>query len=500
MLLFLLVIIPYIGGCFSVFANRFCNRFSPRWNALLFTFSTFFLVVFILYKNYFYIKCIENNSNEWITEFVFPWIPQLGINFHLAMDGLSLLMVILVSFLGVISVLCSWEEENKSMHVFYFHLLFIIGSLIGIFLSIDLFLFFCFWELAIIPVYFLVVFWGEPDRSIKDKNKHLLKVANKFVVYGLVSGFLMLLSIFGLAINYYNSSSIWSFDYNTLLKVSLNPNLELFLMICLFLSFVIKMPIIPFHSWFPNLLINTPKSGTIDLVGIIVKTSIYGLLRFCIPLFPNSYFKIVPVAIVLGIISAFYSALVAYSQKNIKKIVAYMSISHMGVMLSAIYSGKSLLIYQGIVIQTIAQSLTAAALIIVFGKLYKKINSMNIKKMGGLWFNLNWLPGLSLFFLVSNLSIPGTGNFVGEFITLLGIFNHSNILSFMFLFLSIFSSLYSFNIMHKIYYGREKKVYFIENKCITKTELFILLSFVFLILAIGFFPKLILDISYINTM
>ncbi|CAL4042369.1 NADH-quinone oxidoreductase subunit M [Buchnera aphidicola (Tetraneura ulmi)] len=499
MSLLFLVIIPYIGGFFSFFLNRFCSRFSPRWNALFFTTSTFFLVIIFLYKNYLYLKCIKNNSNQWISEFIFPWIPQLGIDFHLAIDGLSLLMILLVSFLGVVSVLCSWFEKNKSMHVFYFHLLFIIGSVIGTFLSVDLFLFFCFWELTIIPIYFLIIFWGEPDKCIKDKNKYLVKVANKFVTYSLISGLLMLLSIFGLVINYYNISSNFSFDYQTLLKVSLDPNLELFLMICFFLSFIIKMPIVPFHSWLPDLLMNSPKSGSVDIVGIIIKTSLYGLLRFCVPLFPHSFSKIVPFAIFLGIFTAFYASWVAYSQTNIKRLIAYISISHMGMMLAAIYSGKSLLIYQGIVIQIIVQSLTTSALIIIFGKLYKKINSMNIKDMGGLWFNLNWLPGLSLFFLISNISIPGSGNFVGEFMTLLGMFKFSNFLSFMFLFLSIFSSLYSFNLMHRIYYGREKKIHFIEEKFITKSEFLIFFSFVFLILLIGIFPKLILDILYINT-
>ncbi|XRX42488.1 MAG: complex I subunit 4 family protein [Buchnera aphidicola (Eriosoma harunire)] len=487
MLLFLLVVIPFLGSLLSWIIGYYQVAFS-RWIALITTIIDLLISLLLWFKYYFhsYIK-----HPRWDIEFFYNWMPNFGINFHLAMDGLSLLFIILTSFLGVISVICSWNEIKRCPQGFYFHLLCVISGTMGVFLSIDLFLFFCFWELIIIPMYFLIALWGRSSDNITAIS---VNAANKFFIFAQLSGLLMLFSIIGLVIHGYLINNIINFDYNALLHISLSGISEWLIMIGFFVSFMIKLPIVPFHQWLPDAHSQAPTAGSIDLSGLVIKMPIYGLLRFCFPLFPRSSIIISSFVVVWGIFSAFYGSWLAFTQTNIKRMLAYSSISNMGFIIAALYSGSSLLSYHGVVIQTFVHSISSASLFVLSGELYKRLYTMDIMKMGGLWSKLTWLPGFFLFFSLATIGIPGTGNFIGEFMVLLGAFKFFPILTGMLTCVLLFSAIYFLNVVNIIFYGNNKVVLTDNILCIR--ELFILSVCAFLIILFGLYPNVILNTSY----
>ncbi|WP_343192297.1 NADH-quinone oxidoreductase subunit M [Buchnera aphidicola] len=489
MFLPLLIVVPFFGAFLCWQSERF-NYKLPRWIALI----TMGIVLSYILK----IWCYKFNLgiqppfqlDNWLIEFFIRWIPKLGIDIHLGVDGLSILMLSLTVFFGIVSILCSWNHINRYQGLFYFNLMWLLGAIIGLFLSIDLFLFLFFWEIMIIPMYFLIILWGYKAFN-SQKN---IDSANKFFIYSQLSGLLLLIGILTLVFTHYCVTHEWTFNYNLLIKTPMSQELEYFLMFCFFLAFIIKIPVIPFHTWLPEVHSYSPISGVLDLSGLLLKTAIYGLLRFSLPFFPHVLSSFSKFAICIGLISMFYSAWMAFSQNNIKKVVAYSSISNMGLMLIAIYV-NNIISFQGVMIQILSHSISIAALFILIHQLYIILFTRNIKKMGGLWSNIGWIPAFFLFFIISNIGLPGTGNFVGELMMFIGIFNYSPILSFVSLFILIFSSVYSLYVIKKICFGKTKTCYEIKNiQCI---EFVILIIFTLILISIGFFPTFILDTAYI---
>ncbi|WP_343183656.1 complex I subunit 4 family protein [Buchnera aphidicola] len=483
--LYLLILLPFLGGIFSWFSEKI-NKKIPRVISLFFIFLTFLLLLNIFFNNNFFLK--NNNINKlWNLEYNFPWIPKLGIGFHFAMDGISFLMVLLTIFLSFISILLIWNYNFKNIGFFYFCIMFIISNIIGIFLSIDLFLFFIFWEIIIIPTYFLSIFYG---KNLYNSSKQI-NSSNEYLVYSQISGFILLFSILGLVYNYYLQNNIFTFDFNLLKNLVLSEKTEFFLMFSFFISFIIKFPLIPFHGWFPNFNKNTHISGSYDLIGIIIKVSAYSLLRFNIFLFPKSSLHFSNFFCIFGLFCIFYSIFLAFSQKNIKKIISYTSISHMGFILIALYS-SSFISYQGIIIQIISYSISTSALIILIRILYKNFNTYNLKKMGGLWKIMDFVPGFFLFFIMASLGIPGTGNFIGEFLMLLGSFQYFPIIICISTLGLVFLSICLLQMFHIIFYG-SCRISCLKNQ-ISKLEFFILLILSSILIFIGIFPNIILKI------
>lgn len=485
MLLPLLIVLPVLGGFLSWKSEKINIKY-PKFIALIFTGITFFLSFLVLY--FFYNKTIKNEfSDIFINEFIIPWIPKFGIEFHLGVDSLSLIMILFTSFFSLISILCSWSETFKYQGFFYFNLLWITASTMGIFLSVDLFLFFFFWESILIPIYFFILIWGLNNKNTNYNNR----VANNFFIYSQCSGLILLVSILSLAYNCYNIKHIWTFDYNILMHVPLNLGLEFLLMLGFFIAFIIKMPIVPLHSWLPNIHAQLPISGSIDIIGFLLKTSAYGLLRFCIPLFPNVLLQFSYIAFFFGIVTIIYSSLIAYVETNIKRLIAYGSISHMGIILIGIFSNNTLA-YKGVIIQILSNALSTSGLFILSGHLYKRLQTYDIQKIQGLWKLINYIPSFLLFFAISNLGIPGTGNFIGEFLILLGTFHNFPIvvcLSFLGL---IMVAIYSLNLIHRLHYGRYKYKTILVP--MTICEFFVILFLLFFVVLIGIYPKVILSI------
>jgi len=341
----------------------------------------------------------------------------LGISFHLAIDGLSLLMVVLTALLGVLAVGCSWGEIKKRVGFFHLNLLWSLGGVIGVFLAIDMFLFFFFWEMMLVPIYFLIALWGHSGSTGRSR----VYAANKFFLYTQISGLIMLIGVLTLVLLNYTQTEVLTFNYMDLLGTTFPPGFEYGLMLCFFIAFAVKLPVVPFHGWLPDAHAQAPTAGSVDLAGILIKTAAYGLLRFVLPLFPNASADFANVAIFLGMVGVFYGAWLAFQQTDIKRLLAYTSVSHMGFVLLAIYAGN-LLTLQGLMIQMLAHGLGSAALFIMSGQIYERLHTRDLRLMGGMWGQFRYLPVLLMFFCAALLGIPGTGNFIGEFLILMGAF------------------------------------------------------------------------------
>jgi len=481
-----LILIPFIGGLLCWQGERFGTKV-PRWIALLTMGLTLVLTLQLWMQGNFNLATPQGIP-QWQASFIHEWIPRFGISFHLAIDGLSLLMVALTGLLGLMAILCSWRENQRNQGFFHLNLLWILGGVIGVFLAIDLFLFFFFWEMMLVPMYFLIALWGHKASDGKTR----ISAATKFFIYTQASGLVMLIAILGLVVVHFNATGVWTFNYEELLKTPMSHGVEYLLMLGFFIAFAVKMPVVPLHGWLPDAHSQAPTAGSVDLAGILLKTAAYGLLRFSLPLFPNASHEFAPIAMWLGVIGIFYGAWMAFSQTDIKRLIAYTSVSHMGFVLIAIYTGSQLA-YQGAVIQMIAHGLSAAGLFIICGQIYERLHTRDMRQMGGLWSRIKYIPAFSLFFAVANLGMPGTGNFVGEFMILFGSFQVVPVIIVIATFGLVFASVYSLVMMQRSFYGQAKSEQPLAG--MSAREMAIIGLLVVLLVGLGIYPQPILDTS-----
>ncbi len=482
-----LILLPFIGGflCWLVeFTRKGTNI--PRWIALV-TMSLQLLLSLSLWQSHDFSLVLPGQGN-WTLDYQLPWIPRFGISVHLAMDGISLLMVSLTGLLGILAVVCSWNEIQDRVGFFHLNLLWILGGVIGVFLSLDLFLFFFFWEMMLVPMYFLIALWGHSGSDGRTR----IYAATKFFLYTQASGLLMLLSILALVFIHYRATGVFSFDYTQLLNTSMAPEMEFMLMLGFFIAFAVKMPLVPLHGWLPDAHSQAPTAGSVDLAGILLKTAAYGLLRFGIPLFPHASADFAPIAMTLGLIGIIYGAVLAFSQTDIKRLVAYTSVSHMGFVVIALYAGTATAI-QGAVVQMVAHGLSAAGLFIMCGQLYERLHTRDLREMGGLWHRLRYLPGIMLFFSVASLGLPGTGNFVGEFMILLGSFPSVPTIVIVSTVGLVLASVYSLTMLQRACFGQGKVNTPLRG--LNLREFGILLLLVALLVGLGVYPQPVLDVS-----
>ncbi|MCY1341755.1 NADH-quinone oxidoreductase subunit M [compost metagenome] len=283
-----------------------------------------------------------------------------------------------------------------------------------------------------------------------------------------------------------------TFNYADLLKAELAPGTEYLLMLGFFAAFAVKFPVVPVHSWLPDAHAQAPTAGSVDLAGILLKTAAYGMMRFALPLFPNASAEFAPIAMWLGVFAVAYGALLSFAQTDIKRLVAYSSVSHMGFVLIAIYSGSQIAL-QGAVVQMVAHGLSAAALFILCGQLYERIHTRDMREMGGIWARLPYLPALSLFFAAAALGLPGTGNFVGEFLILVGNFPVAPWVTVLAATGLVFGSVYALAMIHRAYFGPAK-----DNSPLTgmkAREMGMIVGLAVLLILLGVYPQPVLDTS-----
>ncbi|HEY8096444.1 MAG TPA: NADH-quinone oxidoreductase subunit M [Methylobacter sp.] len=437
-ILFGLIFTLLLGGFAAWFSERWSPT-APRWAAII----TLTVEALQLVLPYSAAEQANGPSSAWFGDFYGPWIPRFGINVHLAMDGLSLLLITLTVLLGFMAVASSWTEIKSRQGFFFFNLLACLAGTVGVFLAVDLFLFFFFWELMIIPMYFLISIWGHENRTY---------AAIKFFIFTQVSGLLMLLAIITLVLLHHNNSGIYSFDYFELLNTVLEPDVAFWLMLGFFIAFTVKLPMVPFHTWLPDAHTQAPTGGSVILAGVMLKTGAYGLLRFVIPLFPDAAHQFTPVAMMMGAVSVLYAAMMAFAQSDLKRLIAYTSVSHMGFIVLGIFSWN-LLALQGSVITMLAHGISASALFMIAGALQERLHSREMANMGGLWPVMPRLSALALFFAIASLGLPGLGNFIGEFLVLQGAFSVNMLLASVTALVLILAPVYALIMMQKTFYG-----------------------------------------------
>ena len=397
----------FAGGILAWIAGRW-SRFWPRVISLV-TLSVHMVILIVLWVHYFgpvgYVA-----KGPWVIEVSYSWIPQLGISYHLSMDGLSMLLIVLTNFLGIMAVACSWNAIQERVGFFHFNLLWIVASIMGVFLATDLFLFYFFWEMMLVPLYFLIGFWGYENRTY---------ASIKFFIFTQAGGLLMLLAILGLYFVHGRATGVYTFDYNELLGTPMSESTARWLMLGFFAAFAVKLPVVPLHTWLPDAHTQAPTAGSVALAGLVLKVGAYGMIRFLVPLFPEAALDFSDVAMGLAVAGILYGAVMAFAQTDIKRLVAYTSISHMGFVLLGIFAWNELAL-EGAVMIMLAHAITTGALFILVGDLNDRIHTRDMGRMGGLWQTAPRMGGVALFFAVASLGLPGLGNFVGEFLVVLG--------------------------------------------------------------------------------
>jgi len=399
-------------------------------------------------------------------------------------------MILLTGLLGVVAIGCSWKETSTSPGAFQMNLLWSLAGVLGVFLAVDMLLFFFFWELMLVPVYFLISLWGRAN----DNKQTRIDAATKFFIYTQVGGLILLVGILALVVVNYGATQKLSFDYEALLNAHqhMGAELQFMLMMCFFIGFAVKLPIVPVHSWLPDAHAEAPTAGSVDLAGILLKTAGYGMLRFTLPFFPEASQDFAKVAMWLGVFGIFYGAFLAFVQTDIKRLIAYTSISHMGFVLIGIYSGN-LLTLQGLAIQMLAHGLCAGGLFILAGQLYERLGTYDMRQMGGLWSNYNYLPAFLMFFAAALLGIPGTANFIGEFLILLGAFKVVPVLTSFATASLILAGVFSLIFIHRTLFGAPKSAE--KGIDLSARELSLVISLAIVLLAIGFYPQPLLNVS-----
>jgi NADH-quinone oxidoreductase subunit M len=487
MILVWLILIPLIGGLLCWQGERF-GLGVPRWVALISMVVLAAVGVQVMLLGDYSLQAAAAGGAQWQIEYRAQWIPALGASFHLGIDGLSLLLVLLTAGLGLAAVLCSWREIKKNVGFFYLNLLWNLAGVIGVFLALDLLLFFFFWEVMLVPMYFLIALWGHnaPD------GKGRIHAANKFFIFTQASGLLLLVGIIALVLLSYNQTHVLSFDYDVLRHTKMSPAVEYTVMLGFFIAFAVKMPVVPVHSWLPDAHAQAPTAGSVDLAGILLKTAAYGMLRFVLPIFPNASQEFAPIAMWLGVVGVFYGAVLACAQHDVKRLVAYTSISHMGFVLIGIYSG-SLISLQGVAIQLLAHGISAGALFILCGEIYERLHTRDLRQMGGLWSRMRWLPAFALFFSAASLGMPGTGNFVGEFLILLGVFKVEPWIAAISTAALILAAVYSLLMVQRAFFGPAQSA--VELEGLTLRERGIMLVLAFFVVALGVYPQPVLNLT-----
>jgi NADH-quinone oxidoreductase subunit M len=347
-----------------------------------------------------------------------PWL-GFGISYHLGVDGISLWLVLLTTFLMPIALLSSWTSVEKRVKEYLIFMLLLETGIIGVFVSLNLFLFYVFWEAMLIPMYFLIGVWGGPRR---------IYATLKFVLMTMFGSLLMLVAIFVLYSLYYRATGVYSFNIFDLQQLILGPQTQAWLFLAFALAFAIKVPMFPFHTWLPDAHVQAPTAGSVMLAAVLLKMGTYGFLRFALPLFPDAVRRFLPLLAVLALIGVIYGGLMALIQKDIKSLVAYSSISHMGLIMLAVFA-LNVEGIQGAIYQMLNHGLSTGALFLIVGILYERTHTRLIKDFGGV---SSRMPVFAAFFLVSMLSsvgLPGLNGFVGEVLCLFGVFRSNRLLA-----------------------------------------------------------------------
>ena len=480
MILAWLIIILMAGGLIAWIAERWSQLLS-RWISLAAVLLDMILML-LVWVNY-YVN-VETPQVDWLILYSKPWIPDFGISFKLGLDGLSILMLLLTFFLGVLAVLTSWKEITNRVGFYHFNLLWVLAGITGVFVTLDLFLFYFFWEVMIIPMYFLIGIWGHENKRY---------AAYKFFIFTQAGGLLMLLAILALYFVHGGATGNYTYDYTVLLGAQIAPEIARWIMLGFLIAFMVKLPVVPFHTWLPDAHSQAPTAGSLILAGLLLKTGAYGIIRFVIPLFPDASREIAWLAMALGVVGILYGAVLAFAQTDLKRLVAYTSVSHMGFIMLGIFSFNEIAM-QGVVMQIITHGISTGALFILSGSIYERMHTRDITKMGGFWVDMPRMGGIALVFVMASLGLPGLGNFIAEFLTLVGAWQASHILTIFAAIGLVLATAYSLRIAQKVFYGPVVKTHYALSD-LSGREKLVMIPLVVAIILLGLFPQPFLNTS-----
>jgi NADH-quinone oxidoreductase subunit M len=467
-----LIYFPLLGAVLLLFINR-QNTLLIKAGTLIFSLFELFASIPLFYK--------FNDAAKGM-QFVekADWFPEWGISYLLGIDGISLLLVLLTTFLTVICVLCSWKAIEDRVKEYYITFLFLETAMIGTLCALDLVLFYVFWELMLIPMYLLIGIWGGPRR---------IYAAIKFFLFTMAGSVLMLVAILTLYFYYYNTTGVYTFSVMELYKASLPIAKQYWLFGAFALSFAIKVPMFPVHTWLPDAHTEAPTAGSVILAGVLLKMGTYGFLRFAIPLFPSAAIDAVPIMSILAVIGIVYGAVVSMMQPDLKRLIAFSSVSHLGYVMLGIFAFNMQGV-QGGIYQMLNHGISTGGLFLIVGMIYERRHTRMISDFGGI---SKVMPIFAVFFMIitlSSIALPGTNGFVGEFLILLGAFKANPVYGAIATTGVILGAVYMLWMFQRVMFGVITKEENKNLKDLDSREVTILVCMVFFIILMGVYPKM----------
>ena len=401
--------VPLVGMILIMFTNRE-NANAIKWIANITGFIGF-LISIPLITSFQDSRYIDPATGF---RFVYqrPWIELIGANYKFGIDGISMLLVLLTTLLGCISILSSWNAVTERLKEYYSFLLLLQTGMLGVFMALDFLVFYVFWEVMLVPMYFLIGVWGGPRK---------LYAAIKFFLYTLAGSVLMLIGILAIYFYQHDSTGVYSFDILAFQKLGFPTNLQYWVFLAFFVGFAIKVPMFPFHTWLPDAHVEAPTAGSVILAGVLLKMGTYGFVRFSLPMFPWATMHFLKPMLILSLIGIIYGALVALMQKDMKSLVAYSSVSHLGFVMMGVFAATPLSL-QGGVLQMINHGISTGALFLIVGILYERRHTRLISEYGGISHIMPVYAAVFLVMTLSSIGMPGLNGFIGEFFILGGTF------------------------------------------------------------------------------
>ena len=476
-ILSLIVFSPLLGAVVLAFVPA-DNRRLVRWIALIAALASFgFSLALLGY---------QTSGAEFQYHEDLSWIPAFGMRYTVGVDGLSTVLVLLTTVLSVVSIFYSWDPIQTRVKEYYAAMLLLMVGMLGVFVALDLFLFYVFWEISLIPMYLIIGIWGGPRR---------IYATVKFVIYTLVGSLLMLVAILAVAIAHGNATGTFTFSYEVLRGFGYTDGLQALAFIAFFLAFAIKVPMWPFHTWLPDAHVEAPTAGSIILAGVLLKLGGYGFLRYSLPLLPDAAREFAPIVIGMAVIAVLYGAMVSMVQPDLKKLIAYSSVSHMGfVMLGAfVFNIQGL---QGAVFQMVSHGVTTGALFLLVGVIYERTHDRQIAHMGGLNGKLPQYAAIFGLFTFASIGLPGLSGFIGEFLVVLGAFQYSGWVAAATMLVVILSAVYMLWMFQRVFFAVPSdwmRRWWPSLTDMTRNEWLALVPLILLVVALGVFPGPILD-------
>jgi len=464
---------PIVGAIVLLFIDKE-NSPALRLVALVFSLGEFVLSLPLFFF-------FDNRTHEMQFQEVLPWIESYGISYHLGIDGISLLLVLLTTFLTVLCILSTFSAIQVRVKEFMISFLFLETGMVGALVALDLILFYIFWEVMLVPMYLLIGVWGDPKRRIY--------AAIKFFLYTMAGSVLMLVAIIALYFIHGKATGNYTFSLLELYKFGVPVRAQYWLFGAFALAFAIKVPMFPFHTWLPDAHTEAPTAGSVILAGVLLKMGTYGFIRFAIPLFPNAAMTFLPLVCVLALIGIIYGALVSMMQDDLKRLVAFSSVSHLGYVMLGMFAFNMQGV-QGSVYQMLNHGISTGSLFLIVGIIYERRHTRMIADFGGLAKVMPIYAAVFMIVTLSSIGLPGTNGFVGEFLILLGAFKAKTVYGVLGATGVVLGAAYMLWMFQRVMFGEIKNPENLRLQDLNIREIAYMVPMIIMIFLMGIYPKL----------